>query len=67
MKTVLVSETNSYQCLDYSPDCGSKFVAAGKLPVLEVFDDEKLSRVIEFKTVGSVGHTNRIFCVKFDQ
>lgn len=66
IKTLLVSETNSYQCLDYSPDGGSKFVAAGKLPVLEVYDDEKVSLVTEFKTAGGIGHTNRIFCVKFD-
>ncbi len=42
MKTLLVSETNSYQCMDYSADGGSKFVAGGKLPQLEVYDDEKL-------------------------
>ena len=66
MKTMLVSETNSYQCMDYSPDAGSKFVAAGKLPLLEVFDDEKVQKITELKSIGSVGHTNRIFCVKFD-
>lgn len=42
IKTLLVSETNSYQTIDYSPDKGSKFVCAGKLPLLEVYDDEKL-------------------------
>jgi len=41
-------------------------VAAGKLPILEVYDDEKIERITEFKTAGGVGHTNRIFCVKFD-
>lgn len=66
LKTLLVSETNSYQCMDYSPDNGSKFAAAGKLPVLDIFDDESLKKVMEFKTIGAVGHTNRIFCVKFD-
>jgi hypothetical protein len=53
--------------MDYSPDGGSKFVAAGKLPQLEVYDDEKLQLITELKTVGSAGgHTNRLFCVKFD-
>lgn len=41
-------------------------MAAGKLPILEVYDDEKIERITEFKTTGGVGHTNRIFCVKFD-
>jgi COMPASS component SWD3 len=66
MKTLIVSETNSYSCMDYSPDGGSKLVAAGKLPMLEIFDDETLAKVIDLKTVGTVGHTNRIFSVKFD-
>lgn len=42
-------------------------MAAGKLPVLEVFDDNKLAKVVEFKQAGALGHTNRIFCVKFDE
>jgi WD40 repeat protein len=25
--------------MDYSPDQGSKFVCAGKMPYIEVFDD----------------------------
>jgi WD40 repeat protein len=53
--------------MDYSPDNGSKFVAAGKLPHLEVYDDEKTAKLCDLKSVGAVGHTNRIFCVKFDQ
>lgn len=52
--------------MDYSPDQGSKFVIAGKLPILEVYDDAKMEKIVEFKTVGTVGHTNRIFCTKFD-
>ncbi len=66
MKTLLVSETNSYQCIDYSPDGGSKFAAAGKNPSIEIFDDEKTECIVDLKTVGTAGHTNRIFCVKFD-
>jgi len=66
MKTLIVSEINSYQCLDYSPDGGAKFVVAGKQPYLEVFDDEKNAPLVELKAVGAIGHTNRIFCAKFD-
>ena len=65
---MLVSETNSYQCMDYSlADGGSKFVAAGKLPQLEVYDDERLESICVLKgSAGQKGHSNRIFSVKFD-
>lgn len=68
LKSVLVSETNSYQCMDHSQmDGGARFAVAGKLPVIEVYDDERLERVCELKNVaGGKGHTNRIFSVKFD-
>ncbi len=52
--------------MDYSHDGGSKFVAAGKLPILELFDDEKMEIVQTLKLSGTVGHSNRIFAVKFD-
>ena len=65
LKTLLVSETNSYQCIDYA-HIGTRFACAGKLPQVEVFDDATLAKVSEFKQSGSVGHHNRIFCVKFD-
>lgn len=54
--------------MDYSvPDGGAKFVAAGKLPILEVYDDERLERICELKGIGAQkGHSNRIFSVKFD-
>ena len=68
LKTLLVSENNSYQCMDYSTtDGGARFAAAGKLPVVEIYDDERLERVCELKgAAGQKGHSNRIFSVKFD-
>lgn len=41
MRSVHLSQENSYQCMDYSNDGGSKFIVAGKLPVIELFDDER--------------------------
>jgi len=52
--------------LDYSNDGGSKFVAAGKLPLLEVYDDEKVTLIQTLQTTIEVGHNNRIFAAKFD-
>lgn len=39
LETVFTSEANYYHTIDYSPDGGSRFVCAGKLPILEVYDD----------------------------
>jgi len=67
MKTLIVSENNSYQCMDYCGyDGGTKFACAGKLPQIEIYDDDKLSLLATLKNNGSVGHSNRIFSVKFD-
>ena len=52
--------------MDYTNDGGSKFVVAGKLPVLELFDDERAELISTLRTTGTVGHINRIFSVKFD-
>ncbi|TNV84625.1 hypothetical protein FGO68_gene12554 [Halteria grandinella] len=57
------SDFNQYQSLDYSP-CGERFVVGGKLPVVEVYDEETGKRVLEFKRIE--GHTSKIFCCKFD-
>ena len=62
-ETVLNSESNSYQCMDYSPDCGSKFVCGGKLPYLEVYDDATLKPIVDLKDADN--HSNKILCCKF--
>jgi WD40 repeat protein len=64
MIEVLRSECNQYQSIDYSPDRGAKFVCGGKLPVIEVYDEATLKKIVEFKMIE--GHTSKIFCVKFD-
>ena len=37
--TVHTSTDNYYHTVDLSPDEGSKLVCAGKLPVIELYDD----------------------------
>ena len=63
---LIVNENNSYQTIDYSPDCGKMFVCAGKLPILEVYDEETLKRVVDLEKGASGGHCNKILCAKFD-
>ena len=63
-KTLLHNTSNSYQSISYSPDGGSMFVCAGKLPCIEVYDETTCQKVVEFKS--TIGHNNKIFCAKFD-
>lgn len=42
-KTLLVSDSNQYQCIAHSiVDRGSKLAVAGKNPCVEIYDDEKM-------------------------
>lgn len=63
----MTSEENYYHTIDQSPDMGSKFVCAGKLPVIEVYDDETMKRIQFVEADDHIGHINKIFCAKFDQ
>lgn len=67
LKNLYTSEHNYYHTIDYSHDEGQKFVCAGYLPVLEIFDDETMTPVQFFDIVDKVGHTNKIYAVKFDE
>lgn len=66
LETLFTSEINYYHTIDHSNDGGKKFVCAGKLPMLEIYDDETLKRVSFFDTGDRIGHVNKIFCAKFD-
>lgn len=43
---VMKSESNSYQSIDYSPDGGFKFVCGGKLPCVEVYDEQTSKEIV---------------------
>jgi len=45
LTTERTSDTNYYHSLDFSPDEGSKLVCAGKLPLIEVYDDETMKQI----------------------
>ena len=53
--------------LDYKPD-GTQFVVAGSDKVPKLYDDTTMKMVTELDTFnsGHAGHSNRIFCAKFD-
>ena len=72
----MVDDENQYYALDYMPN-GSKFAAAGKKPVIQLFDEDTRkelcilegSRGFGYSTKGSeshAGHSNRIFSLKFN-
>lgn len=66
LQNLYSSQTNYYHTLDFSPDQGSKIVAAGKLPFIEIFDDEIMQKIKFIDEDDHRGHTNKIFCCKFD-
>jgi WD40 repeat protein len=66
LETLMTSETNYYHSIDYSPDFGSKFVCAGKLPFIEIYDDATEQKIKFVDEDDHVGHINKIFCCKFD-
>ena len=65
LDTIYQSEDNYYHTIDQSHDHGSKYVVAGKLPVLEIFDDETNKRIQFYEPSDHIGHINKIFCAKF--
>ena len=40
-------------------------MVAGKLPVLEIYDDETNKRIQFYEPTDHIGHINKIFCAKF--
>ena len=64
--TQYTSDTNYYHCIDYSHDEGSKIACAGQLPIIELFDDVTMKKIDFIDEVDKIGHTNKIFCLKFD-
>lgn len=67
VQSLSTSAHNYYHTLDFSKDGGKKFVCAGYLPVLEIYDDETLAPVQFFDIVDRIGHTNKIYAAKFDE
>lgn len=53
--------------MDFNPT-GEKLATAGKDKFVRVYDEETKKMVNKMKESGEalVGHSNRIFCVKFD-
>lgn len=54
--------------VDYNPD-GTQFVTGGSDCIVRVYDEQSRKIVVELEGGGSgePGHSNRVFCVKFDQ
>jgi COMPASS component SWD3 len=60
-------ELNQYYTCDYNND-GSQYATGGKDQKIRVYDEQTRKLVIELEGGGSGenGHSNRIYCVKFD-
>uniref|UniRef100_A0A7S3NKS8 Anaphase-promoting complex subunit 4 WD40 domain-containing protein n=1 Tax=Aureoumbra lagunensis TaxID=44058 RepID=A0A7S3NKS8_9STRA len=66
-----IDEENQIYALDYLPS-GDRFAAAGKDPIIKIFDEDTRQLVSTLKggfgfgLKGEHGHSNRIFSLKFD-
>ena len=67
IEVVYKSEHNYYHTLDFSHDGGLKFACAGYLPIIEIFEEETLKPVQFFDIVDRIGHSNKVYAVKFDE
>ena len=67
-ETVLTSEDNAFQCIDYCP-LGDSYAVAGKLSKIEIIDEATHTKTMELAkhAIGKGGHTNRIFALKYFQ
>lgn len=63
---IVLNAKNQYQCIDYSSD-GKRFMLAGLLPQIEIYDDETMQPI---QVIGGGGkaqaHQNKIFSAKFN-
>lgn len=57
---------NQLYTIDYNQN-GSLLATAGKDKYIRIYDEQTKSLVLKMKESGELpGHSNRIFCVKFD-
>jgi WD40 repeat protein len=58
---------NHIYCMDFNPD-GTLLAAAGKDHKIKVYDETTKSLAFEMKELADLpGHSNRVFCVKFNK
>lgn len=57
---------NHLYCIDFTPD-GSLLATAGRDCHIRIYDEQTKSLAMTLKGSGDLpGHSNRIFCVKFN-
>ena len=64
----IYDELNQLLTVDYNPD-GTQFCTGGSDCIVRVYDEQTRSLLTELEGggAGEPGHSNRVFCVKFDQ
>ena len=68
MLKCIKDDTNELYCADYNAD-GSRFATAGKDGKIRIYDELHDIKTVDILLTGTPsrpGHTNRLFCVKFD-
>ena len=63
---IMLNEENKYHAIDYAGDC-RRFVVAGTQPYIEIFDEDRMTRVQQIGDRIDPAHTNKIFTCKFNK
>jgi WD40 repeat protein len=62
---IRLNEAQKYHAIDYSGD-RRRFVIAGSQPYIEIYDEERLTRVQQIGDRIDPAHTNKIFTCKYN-
>jgi len=62
---IMLNEENRYHAIDYSGDT-RRFCVAGTQPYIEIYDEERMTKVQQIGDRIDPAHTNKIFTCKFN-
>jgi WD40 repeat protein len=61
----MLNEENRYHAIDYAGDT-RRFVVAGTQPYIEIYDEERMTKVQQIGDRINPAHTNKIFTCRFN-
>lgn len=62
---IVLNEAQKYHTIDYSGD-RRRFVVAGTQPYIEIYDEDRMTKVQQLGDKIDPAHTNKIFTCKFN-
>ena len=62
----MLNDENKYHAIDYAGDC-RRFVVAGTQPYIEIYDEERMTKVQQIGDRVDKAHSNKIFTCRFNK